>query len=949
MWIDTPETKGGAYNSLYDSARETRVPEVTVNLVNKSTKKAIATTKTNANGEYIFDKLINSSQLKNYYVQFDYSGLDKLKTTYKDAEGKEQKYINYIPVAFNSKDANAIVANGSRALLDSVATEDTKLSGVATTYKGTDSQETIYGLSGNLKNKLMEGTVLNNINLGLKEIPKADYNLAEKLDYVKITMKGYTYTYDYGNAGKANYTTAPSVNWQKVGTISGYTANIYPSYIAYKSENGKEDLKVDVGYIINITNTTTNGTGDSAKNYNEIYKEKALYISSLTNTYDHNRYTLNDSNWTENGDVAKYQKEIGGIASGKTSPGIKINFSVKRDAILDILKHPYGIIEKYPTTANTIGYHKYDRYDYGWNYKISTNQEHRTVNESMEASAPYLIFKLAKEKRTISGKVFEDTVTDESKAKNEKLGDGINNSEKGVSGVKVQLLDVSVKDNKEITDITKLSVSHLYDLQGEGIEERTVLDPIPAETLTNENGEYILTGLVPGDYYLRFIYGNGEYKITDLDGKVINEGNINAKIGDKEINAKDYKSTIVVDSPAKDALMGIENENTVMVEEYIEEGTTNKKSYIWYKKLQHDNFSVALDNLNTRIAVNQGALQNMIAGTAKLSIRIESDLSNATGVKGTNDIKENETISNGENTANVKVEYLNEVANQNICSGLNLGIIEVPNQEVKVEKIITNMKLTTADNRIVFNGNPETNKLQGVSDLDDAQNGGSTNAKTELSDEIIDRATLELTYTIKVTNVSDVNYYNNEYYYYGKAASNKEVTFEVKEIVDYLDETLQFDKAASTEGFDDTATDDTIAGNEELAKKTVIKLANWNKKLYTEKNTTRNNGEYKTSDSVVLVAHGYLADNSDMEFINRVKVSKADNGIDDRDKDTSKDAEIQIVRPIIFNSEMAQARAAVMPPTGADRQTIIIYTVIGTLALAVLSAGIIVIKKYVVK
>ena len=38
-----------------------------------------------------------------------------------------------------------------------------------------------------------------------------------------------------------------------------------------------------------------------------------------------------------------------------------ITFSVKHDAIVDILNHPNGIIEDYPTTAEATGYHEYTK------------------------------------------------------------------------------------------------------------------------------------------------------------------------------------------------------------------------------------------------------------------------------------------------------------------------------------------------------------------------------------------------------------------------------------------------------------------------------------------------------------------------------------------------------------------------------------------------------------
>lgn len=925
VWIDTQATKDGAFNSLYDSSREARVSGVTVKLINKSTKKSIAEVKTNANGEYTFNKLLTQSQLKDYYVEFNYKGV---KIGMKDAAGKDyqEDISKYIPVAFN-----ASATNGSKAIMNSVAEKDSDLAGIATTYAGTNASEiNKYGLErcGTLTNGM-----LSNINLGIKKIPNADYNLQESLEFVRITIKGYTYTYNYGNAGKANYIAAPSVNWQKAETISGYTANIYPSDIVYKSENSKENLKVNVGYRIDIKNTTAIGTGSATNNYKELYNEKALHISSLTNTFDTNRYTLNDSNWKAEGNVAKYQKNIEAIGADKTGT-VKINFTVNRKAIEDILEHPYGIIEKYPTTANTIGYHEYTRNDYSWKNNILKNQTHRTKDDSNEASAPYLIFKLGQE-RIIKGRVFEDKVVT---TNGEKLGNGVyDNNEKAVSGVKVELLDIEGNitniNTLSMEDISKLSASTLYRVKDAGTNNKKSIMST-AMTTTGDNGEYEFRGIVPGKYFLRFTYGNGKQEITDLDGNKV-EKEWNSKIDGKEINIRDYKSTIIANE-ARDLIKG---------------ALTSEEQLEWYKKLgNNSNYSTALDNLPTRIGVNNdNTIQNMMAGTAKLSITVENDVNKEASVKGINKVTDNtESISNGDTSADVKVEYLNETTTLNVFNGLNLGIIEMPKQEAKLEKIITNMKLSNAQNNLGFNGNPETDSLAGVSDLDNAKNGGSTYVRAELQDEMISGSTLELTYAIKVTNISDVNYYNDNYYYFGEADSNKEVTLVANELVDYLDNTLQLNKEASP-GFE-VVTDSNLAQNEDLANKTMIKLSNWNKKLYTEKNTARDNKNVKTSDVATLVAHRILStQDEDMNFVNQVKLSNATNGTDDRDQNKDDIKQVEKIKTMVPSDEMAQARATITPPTGADRQTIIMYIVAGTLALAMLSTGVVVIKKYMGK
>ena len=137
VWVDAPITKENRINNLSDN-EEARVAGVKVNLVNKSSKKVEATATTNESGQYTFKKVLIEDELKDYYVEFNYSGT---------------QYKNYIPVAFNSTNANEIVANGSRALVNEMPTADDKVNGIATTYPGTQ-KENIYGLGGNLYNKL---------------------------------------------------------------------------------------------------------------------------------------------------------------------------------------------------------------------------------------------------------------------------------------------------------------------------------------------------------------------------------------------------------------------------------------------------------------------------------------------------------------------------------------------------------------------------------------------------------------------------------------------------------------------------------------------------------------------------------------------------------------------------------------------------------------------------
>ena len=867
VWIDTPRTKLNTWDSLYNSD-EVRVPGVTVKLINKNTGKVEETKKTNETGIYAFDKKITANKLKNYYVEFDYNNV---RVANKDIS-------KYIPVAFNSKNINEINKAGSRALMDSVAVEDSKLSGIASTYKGKEAEkEKIYGLDykGNLYKKLIEGEVLNNINLGLKEIPQTDYSVYEDIENVKIGMKGYTYTYKYGKNGDGQKVAAPKVNWQNREVISAYSRDIYPSDIAYDIKNSTEELKVNVTYKIDITNTT---------NYNieDLYKEKNLVITSLTNNYDTNRYTLvEDENWTKKdgkeGTAVYKGKAYNGVAKDTTASAY-ITFSVKHEALVDILNHPQGIIENKPTKAIAKGYHNYLRKDYSWQNNIQKdNQAHKTSEYERNSDAPYLIFKLGEE-RVLSGKVFEDGVVT---TDGQVLGNGVYDANENiVKDVIVELLDVKEGEN----DITKLPVSNLYGVVNNNAVSRT------AQVKTDANGNYTLNGIVPGYYFLRFTYGDGTQKIYNSKGEEV-----------KILTAKDYKSTIITNDAIKQALKG---------------GT----NFEWYKRLENVNPSIAIDNLSTRVAVNAGSQNNIMAGTAKLNIRIENT---------DTDIAEIQVSNNGEQVSLESSKF----------NGLNFGVIRQPKQIARLVKVITNIKLENAQTNFGLSGNPETDSLKGVSDLDNTKNGGSKYLRAELEDEYISGAILELTYGISVINASDVNYYNNEYYWYGEANPNKEVTLNIDEIADYLDNTLEYKADKSDKRIE-------ISSDVNTEGKTAFKLGNVGV-LYTENNQARKTDGLKTSDTFALVAERKLSTSDiDMEYLNQVKITKLNNSTDPRDQDNGDNVE-EVKAPEEPNT--SEARAIVTPPTGADRQTIIIYTLTGIIALAILSAGVIMIKRIVKK
>ena len=910
VWLDiVPESKLTDTNGLWDTNEE-RISGVTVRLMKKGNPPTqVATTTTGNDGSYVFKDLISKNSLKDYYIEFNYNGTN---------------YKKYIPVKFD-----ATKTNGSKAIVQNMPEYDKDFNGIATTYTGTNdnTKESLYGLEkcGTYNEST---TTLENINLGIKKVPKPEYDIKENLTTVKITMKGFTYTYVYGGEGGESRIYAPQVKYQNRNDITAYKRSFYPSDIVYDKNNNTQELKAEVKYRIDVKNTEN-------MNLESTYKEETMYLKQLVNSFDADRYTLADSNWTagevkteSNGNKKQtatikdnYLKTIYdqslGIKPENTTTAY-INFSVNHDAILDILNHPDGIAEKFPTEAAAIAYHKYKRNDYSWVNSILKEQTHYTEDDERKAEAPYLIFTLGKD-RTITGKVFEDKVVTEN---GEKLGNGTNEEgENVVKDVKVELLDAT-KD--EIVDVTKLSVSNLYTAEGEESAPRTEVSKT-AVVDTDESGNFALKGVVPGYYVIRYTYGDGTQEYTDSKGNKISV-NVESKLKisgeeEKKVLAKDYKSTIVTSQVAKNAL-----ENS------------NENTYTWYRRLEGENYSVAIDSLSERKDLNKDTEDNIIddtkentkenekaiidAGTAKMFLSIEN----------TDEEIENVEITKDNNGKDIqKEEYKNEI------KGINFGIIEQPKQQAKVEKVITYVTLSNSQNNVVFDGNPETAKMQGVSDLDNQENGGSTYVRAEVIENIIYSSKLELDYEIRVTNVSDVNYYEDNYYLYGDKNSAHEITLKVNEVTDYLDETLKYLPEKSDK---DRVSTEIKSMKLDDRNVQVLKLNKWDDVLFTNK---LNDNSRKTTDKVTIVAERTLSrEDKDMEIINEAEITGTKHATETGNTEEEK---LKIAPSEVHTNGRVKVVTSITPPTGENKQLGVYYAIAGIVTLVLLSAGIVIIKK----
>ena len=797
---------------------------IRVHLKNINTKNdipGIGPVTTDTNGHYEFkDVDYYLKDLENAYIEFEYDN------------------TQYVPVEYNV--GNDITKNSKAKPLtiQEAELDDNQLTGVEGNHPGRAVTEI-----GSMKlvSYLNDDTYkISNINFGLIPKKQPEYIVSENLEYVKLKINDYTYTYKYGNE-ITNSPYAPTVNTQDDSKT--FSSKIYPSDIIYSGTHVSDSkkLKVYVVYSINVENTETENT-----KFN--YSEGKLYLTSLTNTFDAERYSLcnNENNgekedfalWSMDGNKAKYNLEDArsvfkdGIESGSNnSKTTYIQFKMTEKAMRKILDKQLREedIQEAPNVTTATAYHEYIRTDRMWTHNTNKTtkggKKYRTFNgvkgtyenfidnniketcyvhksrtKNKSTSSIYIRFDLGTP-RTISGIVFEDTLTEKSKKQDgtdesdkPNLGDGIlsGNENNRARGVMVEL--IYTNPQKTVATLFQLNKTTNAVTQKQAI------------TTTDENGKYSFEGVVPGYYYIRFTYGDGTQKIMPAD---------------EAISATEYRSTIINtinnNNIIKNA-MEAKTENIAQAQQTLVNDYSNveaKELLEWYKYLGDVEYSTALDSLDDRNKFNN------------LQITSMGKIFNSEGVDITDSI--NKTNVNAL-TPMVGISIENDIGDETVGAEnkhefgkFNFGIIS-PNLTVtSAEKKITNVKLIGQVGTTLVSANPTDKNQNYLSALDEIQ-GGSSYAKIEIDPENIYGSNLETTYEVTVKNDSLKDYIENveesnseygTYFKYGIITDTAQLKkVQINEVIDDLDQKYNIKSLPTKVTQTLTKSDTTIDGGE---------------------------------------------------------------------------------------------------------------------------------------
>ena len=915
----------------------------------------IQTTKTDKNGNYKFKK-VKIDQLSNYYIEFEYNGLKYQSVAYhnqdngskaiegettrdnfnnqyasitggnakgttttgysRNATGTVMNNLTYT----NGKYASELVGNTGYTVESAANSVEAQNGSTGASIKATTS-----AANHSLATWSAGVTEIGKINLGIYKRQQSDMKIATDLKDIGLTFNGYnhTYTYNKRTAKQGIDIFSELQKWNKIDEQKendqyprNYETSIYKNYAYASASEGdgngygkiddKDKLKMYLNYKIEIKNSSSvyMSANEIARYYNNILTYgSSYYIDKNGNKHD--------ITWNEKADANGYKQiRTTGLSNVKIEPGSSLTVYLTLQIKDDIIKE-FGLGSRIDAIGQGVTeITSYSNYTSDGKYYAAIDKNSAPDNiklgdintyEDDTDSAPELTITL-KEPKTITGYVFEDKTSDDLLTNQERKGNGkFDNGENTVGNVKVELIE---QTNGKEAYIYPKAVSELN------------LNAVPATCTTKANGYYEFVGVVPGKYYIKYTYSNGSvvYKETN---KVAN------------VSTQDYKSTIISSKTLRDAYGDTEADDL---------GSVNNNDR-WYQDTNIETYSTAVDDYATRKSINN-TYSTIIAST-----KVDYDNGGGQQEMTARTLNMNMAIEN----------YNNEVTNMNenrtsLYKNLDFGIVIRPRQSLKLDKKVTYVKLTLSGGDTVAEGNPSNeNELKTMNYVTYPKGG---KLKIEADDEIIQGATLEIKYTIYVTNNSEKDYNNVEYYRYGTKKDNP-VKLSINTIVDYIDQKVptEYTNVAKSSGGWYVSTDQQI--KDLTTKKAYNDVKSRKNILLSDCNKTISIGETMATEPVEVSK--VMASSEDVDIKNYAEAVKVSNsvgrfygGIVNSKWVNMTPGNLQVSSDTAIDGSHELdddgVEVVVVPSTGDNT---IIYYILGITCLGIIVCGIVLIKKLV--
>ena len=709
----------------------------------------------------------------------------------------------------------------------------------ATTYKNLNLSDYLEGYIKKENTTIVHVNEIKNINLGLYSREQVDVAVDSDVARFVLNVNGYQHTYKY--ATLVNPDTQEEMD-VKLKALKGkyYERQLHESTISYSATpEGVPNLYADITYKIylqNKSNTLTAKIKELTLNYDEDLKIISYgYEGSNVNT----EVSESAITATKNGTGAVQLKEatidLEKLEDRKISAGkrevLEVTFRTDANTIAKILNNPTGIkfdfmaeVKTYSTYANNeenafnraegiYAYASIDKNSAARNAQVQIDTDDSFVTDTFENDTTIApTFKLSKGTQTeLSGIVYEDSPKESTPIKidgndiYERVGDGIYNNENVMANVLVELLSVPMKNGQYDSDTARKGENgqQAYDVAKLYQENKTTqgeTSKVLARTYTNEKGEYKFEGLVAGNYVIKYTYGknmkdvdeNGQEKGTIRSATAIYTSDGNTKL--KEIEAREYKSTVITSGEISNAMN-------------ITDGKAHLNGdYSWFLKSPETRYSDAVDDVEYRANLEKEAKVNyeILKGTKTY---VYENMEAYTpyfklGVEEFNDQQSGATLETQEDGT---LNYVFTIDN------VDFGLIERPIVDLQVDKVITGLKVSLGNGQVLINGDPSKESLPYVrTGLDDF-------VPIEMDTELLQNATIEEEYTIKITNNSELDYsiypiwgtdntqkvaLRRNYYYYGTQeglTTDEAVTTRIDVLGDYIGSELTADESTMPE------------------------------------------------------------------------------------------------------------------------------------------------------
>ena len=709
-------------------------------------------------------------------------------------------------------------------------TADTKVDEASYRYKLEDL------FDWDVNNQVYKDKEIKNVNLGLYAREQVDVAIDSDVARFILNVNGYNHIYKYGTLISDNDMNVDANNVEQVDAklkaLKGkyYERQLHESSISYSATpEGTPNLYADITYKIylqNKSNSLTAKIKELTLDYdNELNLISYGYENSGTTQEVSEQEIVANTVYGGTENLKEAVINLEKLEDKKISAGkkevLEVTFRVYADTIARILNNPVGIkfdmmaeVSKYSTyTQQMTAYASIDKNSASRNEKVQIDTDNTFVTDTFENDTTIApTFKLSKGTQTeLSGIVYEDSPKESTPIKidgnniYERVGDGIYNNENVMANVLVELLSVPMENGQYDSNTARKGENgqQAYDVAKLYQENKTTqgeTSKVLARTYTNEKGEYKFKGLVAGDYVIKFTYGknmkdvdeNGQEKETPRAGTTINDQSGNVL---KEIEAREYKSTVITSGEISNAMN-------------ITDGKAHLNGdYSWFLKSPETRYSDAVDDVEYRANLEKEAKINyeILKGTKTY---VYENMEAYTpyfklGVEEFNDQQSGATLETQEDGT---LNYVFTIDN------VDFGLIERPIVDLQVDKVITGLKVSLGNGQVLINGDPSKESLPYVrTGLDDF-------VPIEMDTELLQNATIEEEYTIKITNNSELDYsiypiwgtdntqkvaLRRNYYYYGTQeglTTDEAVTARIDVLGDYIGSELTADESTMESG-----------------------------------------------------------------------------------------------------------------------------------------------------